>query len=234
MNIVITGASRGIGFATALTLASSGKHHIVAIARSKDGLAQLKKQLPDDSPSQISTMSFDLACKDYSGLVNDINRTLNGRVDILINNAGYLINKPFLELNDEDWQLMFDVNVFAITRLSKALYPFLNKSKAPHIVNIGSMGGVQGTEKFHGLSAYSTSKGAVNTLTEVMAKEFENDNIKVNCINPGAVQTEMLAQAFPGYQADVLPQDIAKYITAFAVSGHTVMNGRLHEVSLKS
>ncbi len=233
MNIVITGASRGIGFATALALASNGNHNIVAIARSEDGLAKLKSQLPHDSPSQLSTLSFDLAKKDYSTLVNDIDKILNGQVDVLINNAGYLINKSFLELSDEDWQLMFDINVIAIARLSKALYPLLRKSKTAHIVNIGSMGGVQGTEKFAGLSAYSTSKGAVNTLTEVMAKEFENDNIKVNCINPGAVQTEMLAQAFPGYQADVLPQDIGKYIATFAVSGHTVMNGRLHEVSLR-
>ncbi|MCU4175047.1 SDR family NAD(P)-dependent oxidoreductase [Carboxylicivirga sp. N1Y90] len=233
MNIVITGASQGIGYATTLALAESGKHHIIAIARSKDGLAKLKDQLPDDGPSELSTISFDLAQKDYSRLITDINSTFNSAVDVLINNAAYLINKPFLELSDEDWQAMFEVNVFAVARLSRELFPYFNKKSSAHIVNIGSMGGVQGTEKFPGLSAYSTSKGAVNTLTEVMSKEFENDNIKVNCINPGAVQTEMLTQAFPGYQADVQPQDIAQYIATFATSGHMVMNGRLHEVSSK-
>lgn len=233
MNIVITGASKGIGYATALALAASGQHHILAIARSTEGLDKLQSELADNSNSKLSCFSFDLAQKDYSELLEKIRNTFKGSVDVLINNAGYLINKPFLELDDEDWQAMFDVNVFAVARLSRSLYPMLAQSESAHIVNIGSMGGVQGTEKFPGLSGYSTSKGAINTLTEVMAKEFEETNIKVNCINPGAVQTEMLAQAFPGFQAQVKPKDIAQYISTFACNGHKVMNGRLHEVSLR-
>ncbi len=233
MNIVITGASKGIGYATALALASSGQHHIIAIARSKEGLDKLKNELPVDSPSQLTCLNFDLAEKDYSALAESISSTFKGLVDVLINNAGYLINKPFLELDDDDWQAMFNINVFAVARLSRTLFPLLDNSKLAHILNIGSMGGVQGTEKFPGLSGYSTSKGAINTLTEVMAKEFEDTNIKVNCINPGAVQTQMLEQAFPGYQAEVKPNDIAQYIANFATRGHKVMNGRLHEVSLR-
>jgi len=237
MNIVVTGASRGIGFHTVLRLAQIGNHHILAIARSIEGLKKLENEFKNIESSKLSTISFDLSQKDYNNLIEQISDVFeleNGyKIDVLLNNAGYLVNKTFLELNDDDWQKTFEINLFAVARLTKVLFPYFNKKEGTHIVNIASMGGVQGTEKFPGLSAYSASKGAVNILTEAMAKEFENENISVNSINPGAVQTEMLEQAFPDFRAKTQADDMAEYVANFITTAHQFMNGRLNQVSRK-
>ena len=237
MNIIVTGASRGIGFHTVLELARLENHHILAIARNKEGLYKLKTEFKSNKNARLSTISFDLSKKNYHSLMDQISHVFElekgNKIDILLNNAGYLANKSFLELTDEDWQKTFEINLFAIARLTKGLFPYFNKKEGSHIVNIGSMGGVQGTEKFPGLSAYSASKGAVNILTEAMAKEFENENISVNAINPGAVQTEMLEQAFPDFKAKTQAKDMAAYLAHFITTAHQFMNGRLTQVSLK-
>ncbi len=237
MNIIVTGASRGIGFHTVLQLANIGNHHIIAIARSQEGLKNLESEFNRTHNAKLSTICFDLSEKDISALVEQISLAFElekgNKIDILLNNAGYLANKSFLELTEDDWQKSFEVNVFAIARLTRNLFPHFNRKERAHIVNIGSMGGVQGTTKFPGLSAYSASKGAINILTEAMAKEFENENIRVNAINPGAVQTEMLEQAFPGFKAQTQAQDMAKYIANFITTAQHFMNGRLTQVSLK-
>lgn len=237
MNIIITGASRGIGYHTVLELANLGDYHILAIARSKEGLSQLENEFTNKKKGKISTISFDLSEKNQRSLIEEISTIFKlnqgHKIDILLNNAGYLANKSFLDLSDEDWQKTFEVNLFSIARLVKNLFPYFNRKEGSHIVNMGSMGGVQGTEKFPGLSAYSASKGAVNILTEAIAKEFEGENIKVNAINPGAVQTEMLEEAFPGFRADIEAKDMAMYVANFITTAHRYMNGRLNQVSLK-
>lgn len=237
MNIIVTGASSGIGYQTVLELAKAGGHHIVAISRNKDKLEILKTEAEINAESNVQVIPFDLGNNDYSNFFHEINHYFhlkNGNsVDILINNAGYLVNKPFIEITMEDWQKTFEVNLFASVKLIKLLFPYFNKKQGAHIVNIGSMGGVQGTEKFPGLSAYSASKAAINVLTESLATEFETENIKVNSINPGAVQTEMLEKAFPGFEAPVTAQQMGNFIANFALNGHHLMNGRIHQVSLK-
>ena len=238
MNIIITGASRGIGFHTVLELTKSENHHILAIARSKDGLNKLKNEVENTKNGKLSTISFDLSNKDLSSLIEEISMVFKlnegHKIDVLLNNAGYLANKSFIDLSDEDWQKTFEINLFSMARLSKALYPYFNRTAGSHIVNIGSMGGIQGTLKFPGLSAYSASKGAVNILTEAMAIEFEDENISVNAINPGAVQTDMLKQAFPEFNAKTQANDMGKYLAHFITTAHKIMNGRLNQVSLKS
>jgi len=238
MNIIITGASQGIGYQTVLQLGKTGEHHILAISRNEEKLAQLEKEFAPQKHSKLDTLGFDLSTKNLADLKNHITQIFElgkgNTIDVLINNAGYLANKPFMQLEEEDWQRTFDVNLLAAVRLIKMLYPFFNRLEGSHIVNIGSMGGVQGTEKFLGLSAYSASKGAVNILTEALAKEFENENIRANAINPGAVQTEMLEKAFPGFKAPVQPKEMAAYVAHFATTAHLVMNGRIVEASLRS
>jgi NAD(P)-dependent dehydrogenase (short-subunit alcohol dehydrogenase family) len=96
------------------------------------------------------------------------------------------------------------------------------------------MGGYQGASKFPGLSAYSSSKGALANLSECLAEEFKEDGIKVNCLALGAVQTEMLEAAFPGFQAPVSPVQMACHILNFAESGHTVYNGKVLPVSVST
>jgi NAD(P)-dependent dehydrogenase (short-subunit alcohol dehydrogenase family) len=153
-------------------------------------------------------------------------------IDVLVNNAGLLINKPFKDLTIEDWKLQFAVNLFGMTRLIKLLLPLMGGLKETHIVNLGSMGGFQGSKKFTGLSAYSASKAAVANLTECLAYEFSADNIRVNCLALGAVDTEMLKQAFPGYRAPVTSYEMAEFIKSFCKTGHKLFNGKVLPVSV--
>ena len=157
-------------------------------------------------------------------LSNTLN-AMNG-LDIVINNAGFLVNKPFVEQSEEDWQMQFDVNVFSPAKLIRFLYPWLLLSGNAHIVNITSMGGFQGSSKFPGLSAYSASKAALGTLTECLAVEFSGKGISVNALALGAVQTEMLSQAFPGYEAPISAHKMADFIANFALNGHQYFNGK--------
>ncbi len=236
MNIVVTGASSGIGFQTVKELAIVGEHHIIAIARNKEKLELLKTEVEQLTKSTISIIDIDLSKDDLSDLFVKLDHYLklsNGNVvDILINNAGYLVNKSFIDLDMNDWKNTFDVNLFGAVKLIKMLFPYFNRASGAHIVNIASMGGVQGTLKFPGLSAYSASKAAINVLTESLAIEFEQENIKVNAISPGAVQTDMLEKVFPDYKAPVTAQQMGSYVANFALTGHKLMNGRIIQVSM--
>ena len=131
-------------------------------------------------------------------------------------------------------QKVYEVNVFAPAMLIKVLLPLIEKSTEAHIVNISSMGGVQGSSKFIGLSAYSSSKGALITLTECLATELAHKNIKVNCLALGSVNTEMLATAFPGYEAPVSANKMAEWVSWFALNGHHFFNGKIIPVALSN
>ena len=153
-------------------------------------------------------------------------------VDVLINNSGYLVNKPFSELSLEDFKQSYDVNVFGVFSLTQVLLPFFKKSS--HVVNISSMGGVQGSAKFPGLAAYSSSKGALITLTELLAEEYKEKGPSFNVLALGAVQTEMLSEAFPGYEASCQPEDMAKFIADFGLKSHYFLNGKIIPISLST
>ena len=230
MNIIITGASKGIGYETAKLLASDESNTVIAISRDLNRLQQLKT---DCGPGKLFPLAFDLSGNSASfiELKKKISENIN-RVDVLINNAGYLINKPFEEVKEEDLEQVFSVNLYAIVKLTQILLDNMGGDTRSHIVNIGSMGGYQGSSKFSGLSIYSASKGAVATLSECMAEEFKEKNIAVNCLALGAVQTEMLSKAFPGYEAPVQAEDMAKYISEFALRGMKEFNGEVIPVEL--
>jgi NAD(P)-dependent dehydrogenase (short-subunit alcohol dehydrogenase family) len=159
-------------------------------------------------------------------------------VDVLINNAGLLINKKFAELTANDWQAVYATNVFGVVNITRALLPLLMKGRLSeegkqksHVVNISSMGGVQGSQKFAGLSAYSSSKGALITMGECLAEEFASLGISVNTLALGSVQTEMFNDAFPGMKAASGSKDIALLIGEFALNGHRFFNGKVIPVS---
>ncbi len=195
MNIIVTGASRGIGYELVKLFASDPKNKVVAISRNRSKLEQLKRECKN---ANAYPAIVDFSDKYFK---KDITLQVLSRissVDILVNNAGALVNKPIEELTAADVESMFRVNVISQFEFLKALLPYMGKGKsATHIVNISSMGGVQGSMKFPGLSAYSSSKAAIATLTECLAEEFKDRNISVNCLMLGAVQTEMFEEAFP-------------------------------------
>ena len=215
---LITGASQGIGFQLVLTLLQQN-HTVYALARNSKKLALLAERGAHIISCDISD-SADV--EKFAKHVDDV------VFDGLVNNAGMLINKPFLNLTEEDWLNSFQVNVFGPVRLIKTM----NFSNNSHIVNISSMGGFQGSSKYPGLSAYSASKGALSTLTECLAGELET--VSVNCLCLGAVQTEMLSEAFPDYNAPVQSDEMATYIADFLQNGHRFFNGKLIPVALSN
>ncbi len=216
-NVIVTGASKGIGYATAKAFAEQG-HNVLAIARNGTLLQKLKEE--EGVAPYVSTLALDLA-EDY-----DINQMLQSfnKVDVLINNAGILVNKPFAEISSAELQKVYEVNVFAPFRLIQKLMPYF--SSEAHIINVGSVGGVNGSQKFPGLTAYSSSKAAMSCLSECLQAEFENSNLTFNSLALGSVQTEMLTQAFPGYKAPVSPSQMADYIVNFALNAPNIIRGK--------
>ena len=220
-NVIITGASRGIGFEL-IQLFAKKDWNVLAVSRNTTPIEALKI-------NNITALSVDLSIdSDFEKITNFV-KTNWKQVDILINNAGKLANKPFLETNTQDFLEVYKVNVFAVAELTRLMIPFL--SKGSHVVTVSSMGGIQGSMKFPGLSAYSSSKGAVITLSELLAEEYKDSGISFNVLALGAVQTEMLAEAFPDYKAPTTALEMANYIYNFATTGNQFYNGKVLQVS---
>jgi NAD(P)-dependent dehydrogenase (short-subunit alcohol dehydrogenase family) len=229
MNILLTGASKGIGFDTVLQLAEDPEHRILALSRDEAGLQQLVQRA---SLANVDYLVFDVTQPNRDALLQKLEQ-LNC-LDVLINNAGVLINKPFRELRWSDWERTFATNVLGVAELIRMTLPYLEKSGGAHIVNIGSMGGVAGSAKFPGLAAYSASKAALANLTECLAEELKNQNIAVNCLAFGAVQTQMLEAAFPGYQAPLNSVEMAEWVAWFCVKGSRFFNGKILPVAVST
>jgi len=221
-NVIITGTSRGIGFELVHLFANAG-HNVLALSRN----AQPVNNLHFDN---ITSMAFDLSkAGDYKKVESFVKDNWKGTLDILINNAGTLLNKPFAETTMDDFGHVYKTNVFGVAEMTRVVIPFMKNQS--HVVSISSMGGVQGSMKFPGLAAYSSSKGAVITLTELLAEEYKEQGICFNVLALGAVQTEMLAEAFPGYKAPTTALEMANYIYDFALTGNNYYNGKLLQVS---
>ncbi len=220
-NIIITGTSRGIGYELVKLFADSG-HKVLALSRNNYPIVSLNN-------SNVFSFSFDITKEEDLKKVKDFIDANWQQVDVLINNAGRLANKPFLETTTLDFEEVYKVNVFGVAAITKLVVPIMPKNG--HVVTISSMGGVQGSIKFAGLSAYSSSKGAVITLTELWAEEFKETGPSFNVLALGAVQTEMLEEAFPGYEAPTTAFEMATYIKNFALTGHKMYNGKLLQVS---
>ena len=219
-NIIITGTSRGIGYELALQFANAG-HQVLAISRNTP---QTLMEHPN-----VSCLSLDISvAEDLIQVEKFIAQTWK-KVDVLLHNAGSLLHRPFDQISTEEFQSVYKVNVFAVAELTKICIPFMQKGS--HVVTISSMGGIQGSTKFAGLAAYSSSKGAVITLSEVLAEEYKERGIAFNVLALGAVNTEMLQEAFPGYEAPISAKEMADYIFNFALTGNAYYNGKVLQVS---
>jgi short-subunit dehydrogenase len=219
-NIIITGTSRGIGYEMALQFANAG-YNVLALSR------KMPQALVDHK--NINCLSVDLSDESQLDKVENFLSTTWENVDAIIHNAGSLVNKPFQELRQVDFESVYKVNVFAVANLTRICIPYLQKGS--HVVTISSMGGIQGSLKFAGLAAYSSSKGAVITLSELLAEEYKEQGISFNVLALGSVQTEMLEEAFPGYQAPISAFEMAEYIYNFTLTGNKFFNGKVLEVS---
>lgn len=219
-NIIITGTSRGIGYELAFLFANAG-HQVLAVSRKTP---QALMEHPN-----VSCFSVDLSNESELGKIEDFLSQTWKKVDVIIHNAGNLVNKPFAQTTQQDFENVYKVNVFGVANLTRICLPFLQKGS--HVVSISSMGGIQGSMKFAGLSAYSSSKGAVITLSELLAEEYKEQGIAFNVLALGAVNTEMLQEAFPGYQAPISAKEMAEYIFSFALTGNKYHNGKVIQVS---
>ena len=216
--IVVTGTSSGIGHQICIQAAKMN-FHVISVSRNIEPLKDI---------GGIESFSIDITNKDY---VDEFITNLKSRkikIDILINNAGYLVSELFGDTTYDSFKKTFDVNVFGLAEITRSLIPIINSDG--HVINISSIGGVNGSKKFPGLSAYSSSKAAVIALTEVLAEEYQNGP-SFNVLALGAVQTKMLKEAFPDYNAETKPEEMAKYILDFAINGNKLFNGKLISVS---
>lgn len=219
-NIIITGTSRGIGYEMALQFAHEG-HNVLALSR------KTPKTLIEHK--NITCLSVDLSLYSAIDQVEDFVKTTFKKVDIIIHNAGALLLKPFEQITSQEFENIYKVNVFAVSSLTRICIPYLQKGS--HVVTISSMGGIQGSMKFAGLAAYSSSKGAVITLSELLAEEYKEQGISFNVLALGSVNTEMLQEAFPGYEAPLSALEMANYIHDFALTGNKYYNGKVLQVS---
>ncbi|WP_326936052.1 SDR family NAD(P)-dependent oxidoreductase [Flavobacterium sp. PL11] len=219
-NIIITGTSRGIGHELALKFANSG-HQVLAISR------KIPQTLLGNE--NITCLSVDLSNELELSKVTDFVSQSWKQIDGIVHNAGALILKPFIDTTQDDFENIYKVNVFGVANLTRIALPYLKKGS--HVVAISSMGGIQGSLKFAGLAAYSSSKGAVITLMELLAEEYKEKGISFNVLALGSVQTEMLEEAFPGYQAPISANEMADYIFNFTLTGNKYFNGKVLQVS---
>jgi len=235
MNILITGASQGTGRELVKKLAGEN-HHIIALSRNEVKLESLIRDCKSiHNNSIIEIIPYDLSelSANKQFIAREVGRTVS-YLDVLINNAGFLTPQSFAETSYEILSKTMEVNFYAPFLLIQELLPLLKRSKNAHIVNIGSMGGINGSSKFPGLSAYSSSKGALGVLTECLAVELKEDNIQCNYLALGAVQTEMLSKAFPGYKAPLSAEEMAEFIADFALNGNRFFNGKILPVSVST
>lgn len=232
MNVLITGASRGIGKALSEKLSDSGIKRLFLVSRDEQALNHLKQKISKINPDvKLWVLPYDITENQSIKKIRDVVESEAGLLDILINNAGAIVVKEFRDFTPEDVELQFKVNYFAPSRLISVCIPLLMKAENSHVINISSMSGYQGSKKFPGLSHYGASKAALAALTESLAEEYRG-KISFNALCLGAVQTEMLEEAFPGYKAPLEPWEMAGFIADFALNAHRVMNGKIIPVSL--
>ena len=220
-HIIITGTSRGIGYELVKLFAEQG-HQVLALSRNDIPVKALNLK-------NVTAFCFDLGDLEAYQKVEAFVLEKWKHVDVLINNAGLVLNKPFAKTTISDFEEVYRTNVYGVAELTRVLIPYMAKNS--HVVTMSSMGGVQGSMKFAGLAAYSSSKAAVINLTELLAEEYKGSGISFNVLALGAVQTEMLAEAFPGLKAPIMPEEIADYIVDFSLKGQKFYNGKLLQVS---
>lgn len=221
--VVITGAGRGIGHALALKFSACG-WKVYALSRNVESLNKVEGLVGLSADLTDSNQLEDAVCKIAGASEVPAFR-------VVIHNAGLLLNRKFEDVESEEFKRMQAINFDAPFFLTQKLLPWLSQANKGHVLFIGSMGGFQGSAKYPGLSLYSALKSAVAGLGECLAVEYSDTNIRFNTICPGAVDTEMLQEAFPGFVSGVSPEQMADFIYEFASAGYHLFNGKIIPVA---
>ncbi len=228
-HVIVTGVSQGIGLELVRKFLSIEDCKVIALGRNPKLVVSRTSSFDQQ---RLTALHLDLNAPDFQELTATIKSSLDERIDFVVNNAGYLVNKAFSQINDEDLELSVNINFKGPFKLLQSLLPYLKEGS--HVVNITSMGAITGTSKYPGLAAYSSTKGSLSILTELLAVEFETQKIAVNGLALGAVNTEMLQNAFPNYQAPTNPQEIVEFISHFTLKGSKFFNGKILPVSISN
>ncbi|MBV8517263.1 MAG: SDR family oxidoreductase [Acidobacteria bacterium] len=224
---IVTGASSGIGRATAERLAERGAR-VVVTARSGETLRAIAAPF-GDAMRVVAGDVADLALVER--LFTEAESHF-GPVDVLVNNAGAIDVAKLVDTTLDQWERTFAVNVRAVFLACRRALPSMLERERGAIVNVASISGVVGPEKFPGFTAYCASKGAVISLTEALAVEVKTRGVRVNCVSPGSVDTPMWANVSGGAPASMTPGEIAETILFLASDASRPMNGQnLHVYS---
>lgn len=224
---IVTGASSGIGRSVAEKLVERGAR-VAIFARSADKLAQIAAPHGE----RMLAVTGDVA--DLAAIERLFAATESrfGHCDILINNAGMIDPAPLADTTLEQWERMFAVNVRGVFLACRRALPSMLERRRGAIVNVSSISGVVGPEKFPGWVSYCASKGAVISLTDALAVEVKDAGVRVNCVSPGSVDTEMWAEASGGAPASMTAEEVAETILFLASERSRPMNGQnLHVYS---
>jgi len=215
---IVTGASSGIGRCTAELLAKRGAR-VAAFARAKDKLAEI-------ASDRVLAVAGDVRHLEDVERLFSTTESHFGHVDVLINNAGMIDPAPLIETTFDEWQEMFAVNVHGVYLACRRALPSMIERRGGAIVNVASISGVPGPEKFPGWVSYCASKGAVISLTEALAVEVKEHGVRVNCVSPGSVGTPMWAEASGGAPASMTAEEVAETIVFLASDRSRPMNGQ--------
>ncbi len=218
---VVTGASAGIGRAAAELLASRGAR-VAVFARSEERLRDLVSR----HEGRMLAVTGDVA---DAGAIEKLFAACEerfGDCDLLVNNAGMIDPKPLVDTTPVEWDRMFAVNVRGVYLASRRALPRMIARRAGAIVNVASISGVIGPEKFPGWVSYCASKGAVISLTEALAVEVKEHGVRVNCVSPGSVDTKMWEEASGGAPAAMTAAEVAEVILFLASDQSRPMNGQ--------
>ena len=225
---IVTGASSGIGARTAALLAERGAR-VAIFARSAEKLENLARSHGD----RILTVAGDAGDESALDHLFDHTEKRFGPCDILVNNAGMVDPGRVIETSADRWDRMFAVNVRAAFLASRRALRSMIERREGVIVNVSSISGISGPEKFPGNASYNASKAALISFTEALAVEAKEYGVRVNCVSPGSVDTPMWAHVSGGAPAAMTPDEVAETILFLASSRSRPMNGQnLHVYSV--
>lgn len=223
---IITGAGQGVGRATAQLFAREGAQ-VVLFSRTGTHLDETMRSISTitSAGGDILSVVGDVAQEeDVQALFERVKETY-GRVDILVNCAGIVAVRPFVEMDTETWDQVVNVNLRGTFLCCREAFRMMTQQQQGVILNLSSLSGVKGVEKFPGLSAYNVSKAGVASLTEILAVEGKPHNIRVCAVSPGAIDTEMLRQAAPHLKAGMTPEDMAEILLFLADDSGRMFSG---------
>ncbi len=220
---IITGAGRGVGRATALLFARAGAR-VVLFSRTRAQLEEVATSIVQDGGEALTVVGDVAREEDVLALFEQV-RERYGRLDILVNCAGIVAVRPFIEMDTATWDQVINVNLRGTFLCCREAFRLMSVQKQGVIINISSLSGVKGVEKFPGLSAYNVSKSAVAGLTEILAVEGKPHNIRVCVVSPGAVETEMLHEAAPHLKAGMTAEEMAEILLFLADDSGRMFSG---------